>query len=73
MGKMELCITIKYALNSKWLYDDLKRFGLNVIDAGTETYVHGKINMPSNELADIVDICATHGECEIDLKATNPS
>lgn len=54
--------TLTNCTNSRALYAELKRYGLNVTDMGREVYVYGEIE--AKQYDTIIRICAEYGDIE---------
>lgn len=64
--KMSVFIVINNCIESKELYDELKRYKINVIDVGNKALVYATIDIRESDIEDIVKICGKYGECEIE-------
>lgn len=53
-------VTIKGKIDSKELWEDIKRYDVNVTDMGEVTFVHGEASMYDSMF--IIDICRKYGD-----------
>ena len=58
-------VTIKGKINSKELWEDIKRYNVNVTEVGEVTFVHGEASMYDSMF--IIDICRKYGEITHEL------
>lgn len=58
-------VTIKGKIDSKELWEDIKRYNVNVTDVGEVTFVHGEASMYDSMF--IIDICRKYGEITHEL------
>lgn len=58
-------VTIKGKIDSKELWEDIRRYDVNVTDMGEVTFVHGEASMC--DLILIISICRKYGDinCEV--------
>lgn len=53
-------VTIKGKIDSKQLWEDIKRYDVNVTEMGEITFVHGEASMYDSMF--IIDICHKYGD-----------
>lgn len=53
-------VTIKGKIDSKELWEDIKRYDVNVTDTGEVTFVYGEASMYDSMF--IIDICRKYGD-----------
>jgi hypothetical protein len=58
-------VTIKGKIDSKELWEDIKRYNVNVTEVGEVTFVHGEASMYDSMF--IIDICRKYGEITHEL------
>ena len=64
--EMSILIEVKNCTDSKQLYDELKRYKLNVIDMGAKTVVHATIDIRDDAMENIIKVCNKYGSCYIE-------
>lgn len=64
--EMSILIEVKNCTDSKQLYDELKKYKLNVIDMGAKTVVHATIDIRDDAMENIIKVCNKYGSCDIE-------
>ena len=63
--KMSLYITITQRIDSRKLYEELRRFGVNVLDLGEKTMVYLPIDIDTPGIECIISTCAKYGDISV--------
>lgn len=64
--KMSIMIVVKDCVGSRELYEELKKYKLNVVDIGSKALVHATIDIRESDMEDILTICNKYGSCEVE-------
>lgn len=64
--KMSVMIVVKDCVGSRELYEELKKYKLNVVDIGSKALVHATIDIRESDMEDILMICNKYGSCELE-------
>lgn len=63
--RMSLYITINAKIDSRKLYDELRQFGINVLDLGEKTIAYLPIDIGYSEIERIIFICSKYGDISV--------
>ena len=63
--KKRICVVIEGQIDSKALYDELRRFGMSVTDLAKMCYVYGTIDLAEPATQYILEICSKYGALEV--------
>ena len=64
--EMSILIEVKNCKESRKLYDELKKYQLNVIDMGAKTVVHATIDIRDDAMENILKVCNKYGSCDVE-------
>jgi hypothetical protein len=64
--KMSVSIIVNGCVESRELYEELKTYGLNVIDIGNKALVYATIDIRDPDIESILQICKKYGDCEVE-------
>lgn len=66
--KMSVLVTIPGPIDSRELYEDIKRYGANVTDMGAKVLVYCKIDIREDAIEKILTSCNKYGDCEVNAQ-----
>ena len=64
--KMKIVITVKGAIDSAKLYEELSPYNFNVTDMIDKTLVHATIDIREPIIEKALKICNLYGECDVE-------
>lgn len=64
--KMSVMIVVKDCVGSRELYEELRKYKLNVTDLGSKTLVHAIVDIREPDMESILTICNKYGSCEVE-------
>lgn len=70
--KMSVLVTLKGPIESKELYEDIKKYGANVTDMGNKVMVYVVIDIRENAIEHILAACHKYdNDCQVNAQIIN--
>lgn len=67
--KISLNVIVKGNIDSLALYNEIKQYGVSVIELYDQTFVYGELESSTNANDKIIEACRRYGECEYEIRA----
>mgnify|MGYP003300794604 CR=1 FL=1 len=67
--KISLDVIVKGNIDSLALYNEIKNYGVSVLELYDQTFVYGEIDSTTDASEKIIEACKKYGECEYEVRA----